>query len=96
MTRDEARKRAQIMLAYADGAEVQGRGSCGNWLDLPSPDFYADIEYRIKPKLREFWINEYPGRSFEGYALHPTREAADRNAASDRIQRVHFVEQPED
>ncbi len=52
MTREEARKAAEVMLAYADGKEVQVRDQ-GGWGDCNSPSFnwdgYSD-NYRIKPK----------------------------------------------
>ncbi len=52
MTKDEARKAAEVMLAYADGKEVQVRDQ-GGWGDCNSPSFnwdgYSD-NYRIKPE----------------------------------------------
>ena len=58
MTREEARKKAEIMLAYADGKEIEFRDSFeSEWtsIDDPSFDFHADC-YRIKqePKYRPF------------------------------------------
>lgn len=56
MTKDEARKAAEVMLAYADGSEIQFRGrECDHWKNCvttrKSLAFNWDrYEYRIKPK----------------------------------------------
>lgn len=59
MTRDEAAAAARVLLAYADGQEVECRYENQPWqlvheswmkIDL------ANLEYRIKPKPREWWI----------------------------------------
>ena len=62
MTREEARKKAEIMLAYADGKEIEYRDSFeSEWtsIDDPAFDFHADC-YRIKrePKYRPFKDSE--------------------------------------
>ena len=55
MTREEAREAAQVMLAYADGKEVEIlKGD--KWLSYPNgqtPAFQWDLHtYRIKPELK--------------------------------------------
>jgi hypothetical protein len=60
MNRDDTRKAAEVMLAYADRAEVQFRGHESSlWLDLlPNPGWnFEKFEYRIKPKPREGWVS---------------------------------------
>lgn len=52
MTRDEARKAAEVMQAYADGAEVEWcfRGTLRpewHWDEAPTFDWYS-YEYRVK------------------------------------------------
>ena len=44
-------KHADLIHAWADGAEIQ-RPSCYNdsWIDDDDPRWYADNEYRVKPK----------------------------------------------
>ena len=58
MTREEAKKNAEVMLAYADGKNLQicGRGS-NEWTDVVNPVFNWELNsYRIKsePKYRPF------------------------------------------
>lgn len=42
-----------VIVAYAEGAEIQWRKSPqDNWFDIPEPSFVGSCEYRVKP--REF------------------------------------------
>ena len=52
MTREEARKAAEVMLAYADGKEIEWRSkSSGCWESITTPSFgWDETDYRIKPK----------------------------------------------
>ena len=52
MTRDEAKEAAMVMLAYANGEQVQVQLSDGSWIDFPiNPIFdWQHVNYRIKPK----------------------------------------------
>lgn len=50
-------KHAELIKAWADGAEIQTKNRLGNpdyepdWLDDPNPNWGSDIlEYRIKPE----------------------------------------------
>ncbi len=56
MTRDEARKAAEVMLAYAEGKEVELLVVGNRWevyTDNEAPDFnWRDYHYRIKPSLK--------------------------------------------
>ncbi len=59
MNRDEARKAAEVMLAYADGKEVEWspKDRDGRWIRANSPEFdWGSNDYRIKPqpKYRPF------------------------------------------
>ena len=61
MTREEARKAAEVMIAYADGKEIElnGRSSCGckMWEETSDPTFnWYGFMYRTKPepKYRPF------------------------------------------
>ena len=82
MTPKELRAAAAVMLAAAEGENIQGRlrgttiwrryDGCGpgfNWLDF---------EYQVEPKPVEFWANEYANNSsYTGvYVGHRTREEA--------------------
>jgi hypothetical protein len=42
-------KHAEVIKAWADGAEIQSRRRNNDeWCDTPSPSWYKDTEYRIK------------------------------------------------
>lgn len=51
MTREEARKAAEVMLAYANGEEVEGMDFDGKYRPAENPSFSWDkIKYRVKSK----------------------------------------------
>lgn len=58
MTREEARKKAEIMLAYANGKEIEFyNAKYKKWTSIYDPEFDSYIDcYRIKrdPKYRPF------------------------------------------
>ena len=65
MTREEARHAAEVMMAYAEGKEIElnGRSSCGcqMWEETSDPTFnWYDFMYRTKtkPKYRPFKTQE--------------------------------------
>ena len=65
MTREEARHAAEVMMAYAEGKEIElnGRSSCGcqMWEETSEPTFnWYDFMYRTKtkPKYRPFKTRE--------------------------------------
>ncbi len=45
-------KHADLIHAWADGAEIQFK-RYGEWLDDLSPDWYDSYEYRIKPEEKK-------------------------------------------
>ena len=52
MTRDEARKAAEVMLAYADGKEIEVRKG-DKWFPSDTVVFnWCDFRYRIKPESK--------------------------------------------
>lgn len=88
-----------IMQAIKDGVAVQVRAKgAGGWRAYapPAASFvalnFADFEFRIKPKSREVYINEYGDGSFG--SPHPSYYAAARAAEIERGYRrtVKFVE----
>lgn len=53
MTREEARKAAEVMMAFADGKEVEFLDPLGNWSSDTTPTFnWFNFDYRIKPKQK--------------------------------------------
>ena len=56
MTREEAKKAAEVMMAYANGEKVEGRKRGGaEWRESALPVFnWCRYEYRVKPKQEKF------------------------------------------
>lgn len=51
MTREEARKAAEVMLAYANGEEIEIAYSNSSYQTVTNPEFdWGKVEYRVKPK----------------------------------------------
>lgn len=52
MTKEEIKKAAKVMLAYAQGESIQRQDPNGNWVDCVSPTFdWGSYDYRVKPKM---------------------------------------------
>lgn len=43
-------KHAELIKAWADGAEIQCEISQGNWCDIGKPDWHEEVKFRIKPE----------------------------------------------
>lgn len=57
MTREEARKAAEVMLAYAEGKKIEFYNVRDEWIITLNPQFnWLDFDYRIKkePTYRPF------------------------------------------
>jgi hypothetical protein len=55
-------EKIRVMQAYEDGAEIESRaaGVAGKWYASDKPAWnWFDREYRVKPKPKEIWVNEY-------------------------------------
>ena len=93
-------KHADVIHAFAEGAEVQFRRSAGErWVDERNPSFYASNEYRIKPRTvkHEGWVNIYRYRScalpVTGGEVNRTEdEAKNRGAGCFAIVKVEWEE----
>lgn len=80
-------KHADVIIAWANGEEVQYRAipGEGEWCTLPpSAMTWCDIaEYRIKPRIvkREGWVNVYKSNAYTAYIgyVYGTQEEADIN-----------------
>lgn len=63
MTPAELREAAEVMRRAADGEQVQcqDRQDRQGWWNLSKPEWdWSQTKYRIAPKAREVWINDYP------------------------------------
>ncbi len=52
-------KHADVIHAWADGAEIQKFCGDGWYNDSDTPEWFEDCEYRIKPRIvkHEGWVN---------------------------------------
>lgn len=87
MTREQAKELLPIITAYAEGKEVQILKRLTNkWVDCPRPLFesvvgepaFRNYQYRIKPKMREFWLVKHKSlHQSEGWNQWTTNPLAD-------------------
>ena len=51
MTREETREAVKVMVAYANGKEIQYLDDNNKWIDTPNPVFdWSRWAYRVKPE----------------------------------------------
>jgi hypothetical protein len=58
-------KHADLIHAWADGAQIQIKEYDGNWLDIEMPSWMDDVTYRIKPEPKpdiviRFYLESHP------------------------------------
>ena len=46
-------KHAEVIKAWADGAEIEGQNPDGSWRIITSPQWFRENKYRIKPQKSE-------------------------------------------
>ena len=91
MTREEARKAAEVMLAYADGKKIEFLSDDG-WTFAPNPSFSWNDEavfYRIKPETKyrpfkdaeECWQEMQEHQPF-GWIIYKMKPTVIRSIAS--------------
>lgn len=95
MNREHWKELLPVITAFANGEELEMNhyGDVG-WGKNNSPDFTAAPScYRIAPKPRKVWINEYEDDGVPRFKAHRTLEDADDFASEDRIA-CHEIELP--
>jgi hypothetical protein len=93
MTKEEAKELMPIITAFANGEDIQIQGG-GIWNNLWSEDVSFDLPprcYRIKPKPRKVWVNEYDNGNFS--IPHPSKEEAEMYSGEGRLA-CHEIELP--
>jgi len=91
MNREKAAELWPIVKGYAEGAEIEVRGSAlHSWEPVLEPMFYAHLEYRIKPKPREVWTNFYA--HVPHYSYSTELEARERGKGDAVAVAVHMKE----
>ena len=80
----EAKKRGEII-------QRQWKCCIVPWSDDDDPLWnFEQCNYRVKPKPREWWINEYESGS--GLDRYATKAEATARAAPGRLRCVHVIE----
>lgn len=84
-------KHADLIHAWAEGAEIQVEGSWG-WEDT-TPTWHPSNDYRIKPKTvrKEGWVNIYNSCS-----VHATEEIAKKFSEKDDLVATVKIEWEEE
>ena len=57
-------KRADVIIAWANGAEIECRGQPSRgWITTTNPDWNAEYEYRVKQPAKKYRVGlfKYPG-----------------------------------
>lgn len=87
------RERLPLVEALARGETIQLSDCGGGWIDMDEPPSLSlpISDYRIKPKPREFWVNEYEKNDASGRAWE-TREEAEHANVGRRVALIRAVE----
>ena len=91
MSRDHWKELLPIITAFTNGEEVEHRKDTGEWVMSTNLEFSLPLRrYRLAPKPRVAFVNEYPGGLF---LIWPDRRTADLKASADRVA-CHEVQLP--
>ena len=68
-------KHAELIKAWADGAEIQLKMNAVQWGDCVDPYWNPDLEYRIKPEPRPdltlfYWVSNHIVQSSSKVHIH--------------------------
>ncbi len=63
----KARAHADLIKAWADGADIESRYGDGRWTSCESPMFVAGGEYRIKPEPKPDVVEKYFASGYTKY-----------------------------
>ena len=94
-------KHADVIHAWADGADIQYLMLDGVWDDISFPPLNESNEYRIKPRIvkHEGWVNIYRVHGCEipsAATVHATEGLAKTYAVSDGLVATVKVEWEEE
>lgn len=65
-------KHAELIKAWADGATIEFRGGLGEWHVTYHPDWFDDVDYRIKPEPKKVIFYLYTnGNHYEVWETAP-------------------------
>jgi hypothetical protein len=90
MNRELLKQMGQAAIDFANGESIQYQ-YLTKWIDVDEDHcFYPDKQYRIKPKPRIIWVNEYDGSS--PCVGHDTEEEAELFARRPIRQAIPYRE----
>ena len=100
MTPERAKELLPVITAFAEGKKIQyrhrGAVVMSGWGDADMAVFSDDCDYRIKPKPRRVFVNEYFGpvllEPHLGRAGHHSESEAVSNCGAGVSRVVEFVE----
>ena len=61
-------KHADLIHAWADGAEIEYKNALNVWMEVDSPDWSSWVEYRIKPEHKPDVVRYLEMPMFWGYS----------------------------
>ena len=78
-TKDEIRERIKVMQAWVDGEDVELHiFHDDTWVPFTGSDFdWVECDYRIKPKPKEIFVNEYVDGVYSYESEQEAKEEAD-------------------
>lgn len=59
MDKNKRHKHADLIHAWADGAEIQYEAASGDWFSSSCPNWDEPTQYRIKPKTKTVRFRNY-------------------------------------
>lgn len=97
MTRERCLEIREAFNAFCDGVEVQCRiPQCpfDPWTTMPEPRWADHCEYRVKPKPRELFVNEYANGAFGNTHVAKLGAHEEARACTTILITTHRIELP--
>jgi len=84
-----AKKRAEVMIAFSEGKEIEFMDRANKWHKNTDPSWDWDSwDYRVKEEPLELWVNVYEDDIY----VHETKEKALFFAGGNCIKTIRMVE----
>jgi hypothetical protein len=78
-------KHAELIKAWADGAQIQGKSEYVEWHDLRHPSWDKSWQYRIKPKPKPDYVKIF---YLESHPMLGLRFSEEINPIRDKTKRI--------
>lgn len=87
-------KHADLIIAWAKGAEIQYNYANAEWYDFPNnvPNWDINVQYRIKPEKKWVRIAEYPSSGLVVYSSEVSEKYAEGSPSFKRwiTDRIYY------